>query len=78
MPKWLKHWKWQCLLSAPLLPWLYIHWATWVYETMIALGWTYGKMGGVVVATAILTICAIVVFIIGYCMIHDDARKGIS
>ena len=69
--KYLKHWKWQCLLGAPFLPWVYIHWADWIYGTMLAMGWTHGRADGPVVATAILTILAMIIFIVGYCRVHD-------
>ncbi len=74
--RWYKHWKWQCLLAAPLLPWFYIQWTTWIYDTMIALGWTHGKMDGPIVAIVILTVGATIVFIIGYCTIFDDITRA--
>ena len=70
--KYLKHWKYQCLLGAPFIPWFYVHWTTWTYDTMIAARWTHGSMDGPVVATLFLTIFGTIVFVIGYCKVHDE------
>ena len=67
--RWYKHWKWQCLLAAPLLPWFYIHYTDWLYDLTQFLGW--GRDGGGV-AVGVLTILATIVFIIGYVRLHDD------
>lgn len=75
MPKFLKTWKWQCLLGAPLLLWFYIQWTTWMYDTMIALGWTHGEMDGPVVAACVLTVGATLVFLIAYISHHDPEGK---
>ena len=70
--KFLKQWKYQCLLGAPFLPWIIIQWTTWTYDTMIAMGWTHGRMDGPISATVILTIIAMIIFIVGYCRVHDE------
>ena len=51
--KHLKHWKYQCLMSAPFLPWVYIHWADWIYGTMLAVGWIPGRLDGMAAFTAV-------------------------
>ena len=69
--KYLKHWKYQCLFGAPFLPWVYVHWADWIYNTMIALGWEHGNMEGPVVVTLIFMVFATIVGVIGYCYVHE-------
>ncbi len=69
--KHLKHWKYQCLMSAPFLPWVYIHWADWIYGTMLAVGWIPGRLDGMAAFTAVLMVVSTIVFIVGYCRVHD-------
>ena len=67
--RWYKHWKWQCLLVAPYLPWVFIHYLDFLWLTGQSIGWTKGVAG---VAAVVFFLMAFVVFIAGYVVVHEN------
>ena len=67
MKNW-KHWKWQCVVGAPFLPWLLVQHADITYQAGISLGW---HELGASMTTFLLTVGMVVVFIVGFVKLHD-------
>ena len=67
--KYLKHWKYQCLWAAPFIPWIMIHYVDWMFNAGLSFGWAELSASFM---TAIFTILAVVIFIIGYAMVHEN------
>ena len=68
--KYLKQWKWQLVVAAPFLPWLYVWHMNVTYEYALFLGWNSHVSGGF---TFLVTVITTVAFILGYGKIHDDS-----
>ena len=68
--KYLKQWKWQLVVAAPFLPWLYIWHMNVTYDYAVSLGWHSEGSG---MAVVLLTVAATVIFGIGYAQIYDDS-----
>ena len=73
--KYLKQWKWQLVVAAPFLPWLYVQHLNVTYQTALSFGWDSIASAGFSFLT---TIVATGVFIAGYARIHDkEPSKGL-
>ena len=68
MKNW-KHWKWQCVVAAPFLPWLLMQHIDITYQTGLAFGW-YTLAASM--ATFLLTGLMIGVFVAGFVELHKD------
>lgn len=67
--KYLKQWKWQLVVAAPFLPWLYIWYLNFIYQYGLFLGWDSVASA---MATFFLISGATAVFVAGYVHIHDS------